>query len=196
MLRETDQQMVPGQYYHIYNRGNNGEDIFLEARNYVYFLKLYHKHVSPIAETYAYCLLKNHFHFLVRIKDESDLTGFQNLSGLALKLHLPFSHFFNAYTKAINKTYGRTGSLFERPFKRILITNESHLLYLVTYIHQNPQRHGLVTGFSKWLYSSYSKITSGEVAFLQVREVLSWFGGLHDFLETHQTFVDFAGIEG
>ena len=57
-----------GKYYHIYNRGNNRENIFFEDRNYHYFLKLYAKHVEPVADTYAYCLLYNHFHFLVRIK--------------------------------------------------------------------------------------------------------------------------------
>jgi len=61
-----------GLYYHIYNRGNNRENIFLEERNYRYFLQLYLKYIEPIAWTFAYCLLRNHFHFLVRIKD---LTG-------------------------------------------------------------------------------------------------------------------------
>ena len=99
--------LVPGVVYHIYNRGNNGEDIFIEARNYDYFMKLYEKYITPVAETYAYCLLRNHFHLMVRIKD---LPGFQNLAGLnaGLKpkpIYQYFSNFFNAYTKAINKTY-------------------------------------------------------------------------------------------
>ncbi len=54
--------LEPGKYYHIYNRGNNRENIFKEDRNYAYFLKLYVFHVGPIADTYAYCLLRNHFH--------------------------------------------------------------------------------------------------------------------------------------
>jgi putative transposase len=58
-----------GHYYHIYNRGNNRENIFIEERNYRYFLQLYLKYIEPIAWTFAYCLLRNHFHFLVRIKD-------------------------------------------------------------------------------------------------------------------------------
>lgn len=57
-----------GQYYHIYNRGNNQENLFREERNYRYFLKLYASYIEPIADTYAYCLLRNHFHLLVRIK--------------------------------------------------------------------------------------------------------------------------------
>ena len=51
-------------YYHIYNRGNNRENIFKETRNYRYFLTLYAKHIEPVADTFAYCLLPNHFHWL------------------------------------------------------------------------------------------------------------------------------------
>ena len=59
-----------GTFYHIYNRGNNHENIFVQERNYAYFLNLWWKHISPIAETWAYCLLRNHFHAAVYIKKE------------------------------------------------------------------------------------------------------------------------------
>lgn len=62
-----------GHYYHIYNRGNNKENIFIEERNYVYFLQLLKIYILPVADVYAYCLLKNHFHLLVRIKEEDEL---------------------------------------------------------------------------------------------------------------------------
>ncbi len=61
-----------GQYYHIYNRGNNRENLFYEERNYRYFLKLYARHVQPVVDTFAYCLLHNHFHSLVYIKTEEE----------------------------------------------------------------------------------------------------------------------------
>jgi hypothetical protein len=51
-----------GNFYHIYNRGNNRENVFIQERNYAYFMELWWKHISQIAETYAYCLLRNHFH--------------------------------------------------------------------------------------------------------------------------------------
>ena len=63
-----------GQYYHIYNRGNNREDVFYEERNYRHFLSLYAKYILPIADTYAYCLLRNHFHLLVRILTQEEQT--------------------------------------------------------------------------------------------------------------------------
>jgi putative transposase len=107
------EELTYRKFYHIYNRGINGCDLFKVNENYEYFLNLYDKHLSSIAETFAWVLMKNHFHLLVRIKDEEyikNLEGFRNLRGL--KLHQPFSNLFNAYAKAYNKQYHRTGSRF------------------------------------------------------------------------------------
>src|SRR6188474_2965993 len=60
-------------YYHIYNRGVNGEDIFVEERNYDLFLRLYEKHLTPVSDLLTYCLLRNHFHLSVRIKSEEEI---------------------------------------------------------------------------------------------------------------------------
>jgi len=141
-----------GVFYHIYNRGTNREDIFVQERNYRYFLQLYVKHIEPAAETYAYCLLKNHFHVLVRIKDAKarDPKGLERPLG-----SIAFSNFFNAYAKAIHTAYGRTGSLFQHPFGRTPVLTQSYLIQLVRYIHLNPQKHGLVSDFREWPYSSY-----------------------------------------
>jgi putative transposase len=141
--------LKPGVFYHIYNRGTNREDIFVQERNYRYFLQLYAKHIEPVAETYAYCLLKNHFHVLARIKDMEDPTSPSRPLG-----SIAFSNLFNAYAKAINKACGRTGSLFQHPFGRIPVLTQSYLIQLVRYIHFNPQKHGLVSDFREWPYSS------------------------------------------
>ena len=62
-------------YYHIYNRGTNRENIFVQERNYDHFMKLYAKTIGPVADTFAYCLLRNHFHLLVRIKSEEEISN-------------------------------------------------------------------------------------------------------------------------
>jgi putative transposase len=130
--------LIYGRYYHIYNHGVGGRDLFKDKDNFSYFLNLFEKHVGPIVDTYAWVLMKNHFHFLVRIKDEEEVvnylnqhpTGFQNLSGVGVTKPKPphqyFSNFFNAYTKAFNKYYQTWGTLFERPFRRKLIDNEDY----------------------------------------------------------------------
>ncbi len=134
--------LEPGGTYHIFNRGNNKEDIFKEEENFRYFLGLMAKYLIPVADVYAYCFLKNHFHLLLRLKDAQDLPP-----KFLEKLHLAFSHLFNAYTKAINKRYGRSGSLFQEHIKRKRVDNEKYLIQLIAYIHLNPVKHGFTEDY-------------------------------------------------
>jgi REP element-mobilizing transposase RayT len=190
-----------GQTYHVYNRGINRARVFVEERNYRHFLKLYASHVVPIVDTFAYCLLPNHFHFLVRIKDVeelvdlSDLSGWQNLTGRGLPAGLKppsqhFSNLFNGYAKAINKAYDRTRALFQRPFGRIPVTSNAYFVQLVLYIHHNPQKHGLVDDFRAWTHSSYGAHCSQKPTRLARDEVLSWFDGGEGFRVMHQQEAD------
>lgn len=73
-------------YYHIYNRGNNRENIFIQERNYDYFMRLYEKHISPIADTFAYSLLRNHFHVSLKTKSEEEILKTLKVSKQTLKV--------------------------------------------------------------------------------------------------------------
>lgn len=66
-------QLQPNNYYRIFNRGINGNTVFFEERNYHYFLQQYATYTFPFIETYAYCLLNNHFHLLIRVRSEDEL---------------------------------------------------------------------------------------------------------------------------
>ena len=100
---------------------------------------------------------------------------------------------FNAYAKAINKAYGRTGSLFERPFKRIAVMDEAYFARLVTYIHFNPVRHGFVDYPHEWLFSSYGALRTAKPTRLRRDVVLDWFGGQEGFVNAHDD-VDLSGL--
>ncbi len=181
-------------YYHIFNRGTNGENIFLEEQNYPYFLQLYEKHISPIAETCAFCLMKNHFHLAVRIRSEVEIAmDLQNASQTEnIKpgiVGMKFSNFFNAYAKSINKKYNRTGSLFEHPFGRIPIHSSRQLWAVIAYIHQNPQKHQFVEDFRDWKYSSYPLLISEKDTFLNKKTVFDCFGSLNTYIAYHDTMV-------
>ena len=173
--------LEPGKYYHIYNRGNNGENIFIEERNYTYFMNLYAKYVDPVADTFAYCLLRNHFHVGVRIKENPQ--GPKNPGQ-------QFSNFFNAYSKAISRAYGRTGSLFENRYRRKEVTTDGYFQRLIHYIHWNPQKHRFVTDFRAYPYSSYHLFLTDKPTFVKRVEVLDWFGGRAGFISQHQEFAD------
>ena len=172
-----------GEYYHIYNRGNNGENVFIEERNYRHFLKLYARHVDPVADTYAYCLLRNHFHFLVRIREVEEQRAD---TPKVLKASQQLGNLFNAYAKAINRAYGRTGSLFQNPFGRVRIGSDAHFDCLISYIHRNPEKHGLIDDYRAWPYSSYHAIRSTGPTRVKRDEVLDWFGGEDAFAALHE----------
>lgn len=186
--------LQPDTYYHVYNRGTNRENIFFEERNYTHFLKLYTHHVEPVAGTFAYCLLRNHFHLLIKIKSEvevEDPKGFQKPlgSGFARSASQKFSDFFNAYAKAINQAYSRTGSLFQHPFGRIPVTSDRQFWSVVAYIHQNPQKHKFVDDFREWKWSSYATFLTEKPTRLRRTEVLEWFSGRQRYEELHSQWV-------
>jgi hypothetical protein len=195
-----------GKYYQIYNRGNNGENIFIKERNYQHFLNLYAKYILPIADTYAYNLLRNHFHLFVTIKtlSEQEEWFYQELSKTPDVYPKPvwkpkkpsqqFGNLFNAYAKAINNAYYRTGSLFEHPFKRIEVTTPSYFRRLIIYIHQNAQLHGFVEDFRDWPHSSYHTHLSNKRSRLKREQVLSHFGQVHDFETIHQDILNWDEV--
>ena len=198
--------------YHIYNRGNNHENIFIQERNYAHFLNLYAKYIEPIADTFAYCLLRNHFHLLLRIKSEEEIQEtlrvfpinqeheqrdiVANKRELQAKKPLgagyaskKFSDFFNAYSKAINSAYERSGILFQHPFGRVPVSSEHQFWNVIAYIHQNPQKHKFVDDFRDWKWSSYEIIADEKPTKLQREIVLDWFGGKDGYLKLHEEWV-------
>ncbi len=107
--------LLPNQTYHIFNRAIGSEQLFREDENYRFFLQKYKQHISPVAHTFAYCLLPNHFHCLVRIKDEEKISAvFLNVKKKEPELEsLPefimerFGNLFNSYARSFNKIYSR-----------------------------------------------------------------------------------------
>lgn len=176
-----------GRYYHIYNRGNNGETLFRNKRNYHYFMELYARHVSPIAKTFAYCLNPNHFHFGVEIKTEAEIQEMAKKRKISTPSH-SFGNLFNAYAKSYNNAYSRTGSLFEKPFHRKIVNDDAYFWRLVMYIHHNPQKHGLIDDFRLWDYSSYTSFLSKQPTRLMRDEVLAKFGGVENFKKDHDEY--------
>jgi putative transposase len=178
---------VPLEYgttYHIYGRGVDGGTLFFQEGDYYTFLELYGRHVGPVADTFAYCLLPDHFHLLVRIKEREELSGLSKLLGVAPDMC--FSNLFDDYTKAASKVYGRSGALFQRPFGRSRVTEDAYFARLVVYIHHNPQKHGLIDDYRDWVYSSYGALAGSRGTQLRRDEVLGWFGGREGMLRAHE----------
>lgn len=179
------ESLVAGNYYHIFNRGVNGEDLFKEKRNYYYFLQQYQFYCADVLETYAYALLKNHFHMLVYVKEAKAVPRKDGHGMYQPTASKQLSHFFNSYAQSINKASNRTGPLFESPFERKLIDDDSYLTSVIYYCHYNSQLHGFVTDFKQWEFSSYHSILNNDTTFLAASKVLDWFGGKLLFEQAH-----------
>lgn len=178
---------VPTCYYHIYNHGNGDDNIFRVEENYPYFLRRYIQYMAPLVSTYAWCLMPNHFHFLIRIREEDEIrkAARQDIKDISVYISRAFSNFFNAYAKAYNKMFERRGSLFLSNLKRKNVTDIDYLCRLVHYIHYNPAHHGFVKDPSDWKHSSYYSWFSDEDSFIEKKEVMGWFGGKEGFKEYH-----------
>ena len=202
-MKDYQAVIEPESTYHIYNRANGSEKLFLSDYNYSFFMQRYSQFIQPIAQTYCYCLMPNHFHFLIKIKTEKELCkalgenliGFKNLSGLSDEkvqnlsdvISNQFSRLFNSYTKAFNKQRGRKGSLFSRPFKRRKIHSNIHLLKLVCYIHQNPVEAHLCAKPEHWKFSSYHAMISVKPTLLERNTIISLFDNKENFVLVHQS---------
>jgi putative transposase len=180
------EQFTTGNYFHIYNRGVNGEDLFKEKRNYYYFLQQYQLYTADTLETFAYTLLKNHFHMLVYVKEPVAILRKDGKGLYKPDASKQLSHFFNSYAQSINKAYNRTGPLFESPFERKLIDDDIYLTSVIYYCHYNPQLHGFVNDFKEWELSSYLSILKNDNTWLVSQKVLDWFGGKELFEKAHK----------
>jgi putative transposase len=180
------QPLIEGQYFHIYNRGVNSENLFKEKKNYYYFLQQYLFYCTEVLETYAYCLLKNHFHIVAYVKENVEVLRKNGQGMFRMNASKQLSHFFNSYAQSVNKMYSRTGPLFESPFERKLIDNANYLTAIICYCHHNPQLHGFVNDFSEWEFSSYHTILNNDNTFIVSQKAIDHFGSVTTFKEAHK----------
>ncbi|MCF6185216.1 MAG: hypothetical protein L3J56_11480 [Bacteroidales bacterium] len=207
--------LVPDNFYHILNRGNDKTKIFFKKENYDYFLKKYDAYLSDYLITYAYCLLGNHFHLLVKLnttaqilkkaKELDDIpkrlskflelgkSDLQEIAGLIISNQ--FRKFFMSYAKAVNKQENRTGSLFQKNFERLIVENLKYLNNLIQYIHLNPVHHNFTDDYKDYPYSSYERIMIPKVTKLPKQEILENFNGKENYIKFHTEKHSFNIIE-
>ncbi len=188
--------LVLSTYYPIFNHTIGDDNLVRQPDNYLYFLNRYGHYIFPVARTYAYCLLPNHFHLLVQIREEEELMPyFQALNkpkvAALATIDYPvfvmqqFSNFFNSYAKAFNRRFDRRGALFLNYVRRKPVDSDVYFTTLLAYIHRNPVHHGFSKKAGDWPYSSIHSITSTKLTRLERSAVLDWFGGIEPFVAFH-----------
>ena len=189
-MPRRDVPLVAGEIYHLYNRGNNRQDIFMERENYLFFLRRIRTYLvgqtSEVSETsevwpawttiIAYCLMPNHFHMLVRPHDDQLSRRMQRL--------------LISYTKAMNRRYERVGALFQGQFRAVHVDRDPYLLHLSRYVHLNPVVAELAERPQDWEFSSYRDIAGLRQGTLPKPDiVLSQFpdpGAYQAFVESYE----------
>ncbi len=219
------EKITYGKYYHIYNRGTNKQNIFVDNADYKKFFNLMSVYIEPVADIYAYAAMKNHFHIAVRIKDEDEIgylnpkyaksedlnkkwktyelsdKTFERLQDLeASTLKKPKSvkmlqHFCSAYAKYFNTKHKRTGALLEHPYKRILVDNEQYLKRIILYLHNNPVKHGFCEHPIEYSWTSYLSLISIKPTKLVRKKVLGYFNSQAEFKTNHKPEDNFEDIK-
>jgi REP element-mobilizing transposase RayT len=183
MANRDYKDSAPGAYFHIYNRGNRKEDIFLEESDFRFFILRLRQYLFPDLKDKArlnllpkdsfslicYCLMPNHFHLILR--QNSDIPT----SKLLLRVCTSYSRYFN-------KKYDKVGHIFQDQFKQLMIGNDNYLKWLSCYIHQNPKVAGIVKSLEHYRWSSYNNFIGKEVSNICDKEIiLSYFKNNKDF---------------
>ena len=183
MLRKDT--LATGNLYHIFNRGVNKSDIFFSEKDYkrlittaIHYKNFTHKFTAsstsgisdtvseklnkmekPKIQIFAYCLMPNHFHLLVKQLEDDGITWFMQ-------------HLINSYVHYLNVKYKRVGPLFQGPFKNVLIDSDEQLLHVSRYIHLNPLASGLVSDLKNYSWSSYNSYIGNEKDVLSNPELI------------------------
>jgi len=186
-------------YYHIYNHASGEKNLFNDHLDFIDFMGKFDKYFSNIFDLFAYCLMPNHFHFLVRVKDEvfikekivkeidseakqKYISGNDELNAL---IEDQYRRFFSSSSIKYNKKYKTTGQLFLNRHKRIFLEPDFRLKYILCYIHHNPIHHKFRKNYGEWTYCSYQKYLESNDSYIAK---LNDFGGLDLFLKMHHDF--------
>ena len=191
--KNTIRAYLENGYYHLYNRGVEKRDIFLEHKDYLYFLHILKSSLSPVPnkdqilvskrtwtqknyfgkiDLLAYCLISNHFHFLVRQTTPTIISEFTK-------------SLCTRYGMYFNKKYERIGPLFQGAFKAVDIDNENYLLWVCRYIHRNPD------SFKNYPYSSYEEyLGNRNTSWINTKIILDFFS--NNELRKKQNFIEFT----
>lgn len=167
-----------GHIYHVYNQGNNREKIFFDRENYFFFLRKIEHYLLPKADIIAWCLMPNHFHLMILVKQHQS-------SDDCKALNQAFAVLLRSYTRAINKSKKRSGSLFRQKTKAKCLTcidgptsnffgskinliqpEKQYPQICFDYIHNNPVKAGLVKDQTDWEFSSaldYANLRKGQL---------------------------------
>lgn len=198
-----NEPLAVNEFYHIYNRGVEKKNIFLQRRDYKRFLQTvyYYQFAGPkpkfsnfakaqlgnfkpqqqqkLVEILCFCLMPNHFHFLVK-----------QLKGNGTSFFL--AQLCNSYTKYFNTKYDRVGPLLQGRFKAVRIGSDEQLIHLSRYIHINPLVSRIITNLDSYEWSSCNEYIANSSGFCSTEEILNLFRPRQEYKKFLESQADYG----
>lgn len=181
------QTFISDEFYHVFNKAVDKNLLFRHPADYHKFQIGIKKYLCDELDIYAYSLLPNHFHMLIKTARESNSVSFN--ANYHNSLSKKWSNLFNSYSKWYNIKYSRKGSLFLRPFKRILIPSYEDARNVILYIHRNPIHHNYVKDILHWKYSSHTDIIKKQNSIINTQKTIEIFDNLEGFKIDHKLMI-------
>lgn len=198
----------PECYYHLVCKSIDGLDLFKEEIDYQVFIQRFYQFTADLLDVWSYSLLTNHTHHIIKVKPLHSII--ENIKSIPLQtrsmkslLAYPTSEefftgmverqmnsFLVSYSNYTNNKYERKGGLFQRPFRRIQVNDDSHLQQAIIYVHANAQKHKIVSDFRNHPYTSYAGILNSRSNIVDYESVLNFFGGAEQFARIHKSQVE------
>ena len=199
----------PECFYHIVCKSIDGIILFKEDNDHEVFLQRFQQFTNPVLDVWSYCLLTNHSHHIVKMKPlptvlenikkisdqtlamKSLLTDEKNERCFDTMIEKQMNSFLVSFANYTNNKYHRKGGLFQKPFRRIEVSDDVYLQQAIIYVNANAQKHKLVKDFRDHLYNAYAAIINNDFTFIDVNNVLEFFGGSEKFMSIHKSQVDY-----
>jgi REP element-mobilizing transposase RayT len=195
------QNIEEGGVYHLYNKAVSDLVLFREEKDYLFFVTKYQKYFNNYFDTFAYCLIPNHFHFMIRVKaneeikdavkKENSAAAIKYLNGESSFNHFisdQFRRFFSSFAIKYNNKYHHEGAVFRKRIKKVRVSTDGSIQRLLCYIHHNPIHHKLTEEYSHWNYSSYNDYFDNAKIIIAKKWMINWLGNKSIFNEIHKNF--------
>ena len=187
-MRCLNDDFQANSVFYIFNHATDDQLLFYDDQDYEFFLIALGKQLDNIpASIIAFCLMPNHYHFLIRQDSES-------------KIYKIFNYAFVSYARYYNRKYERKGHIFRSPLQHKKVSNQLYLIQLCKYIHLNPVYAGLVEEPEEWEYSNYKKWINQRDELFFTKDIrnkyfhntddyILFLNSLQNFIK-HGTFID------
>lgn len=194
--------------FHIYNRTNNKELLFPDDMCYEFFLHRAIYYLLDFMEILCYSLIPNHFHFIVKLRSYETIVRninrrqlkkttlverkfVKNEITLSVLIENAFKRLFQSYTQTINRKFNRRGNLFYKNFKRLKVDCNNYFTQLIVYVLANSVKHGIVTDFEKYKWSSIEELMNRNDSSSGCKIICDWFGGRDKAIEAIRSMVTY-----